>query len=435
MTNNQTLADFLKLDSLKISNYVYGLDDIVIDNLMPKYGERHIFHEFPSDKPAYKIENFFMSSENTVNNFFGVSYLEKSLFGFGSRKELNNEEIENIKKGMSNIKERISKSDEKELNDCVEILTNIAERDCPELFYHSMINLYYGIMKDNERFSEAVTFLLTRVRPILRNNENVMSLKEISSRVGEEDFFDARLKLPKNIVMDINQNKDLTTSDVDDLEKLFMESDKKRNELHKRILLYGEKYLKKDYLDVFVDIMSRESFPGRDFLHLSPVKKGKSLIFDVGLIDMPSRGMGEFSRYYDDGDTVPKEREYSFLSSTKSLAERAYRKLRRAREEDKERKERYVDDYSEIKYKSNVRDGRSEAQDIRLLNKIERRFKEYIAFNGDYAFKTMHGHHIFGKLIEIDVNKIREMEKYPDVKIREIKDYIASLLPKPKRLI
>ena len=59
MTNNQTLADFLKLDSLKISNYVYGLDDIVIDNLMPKYGERHIFHEFPSDKPAYKIENFF----------------------------------------------------------------------------------------------------------------------------------------------------------------------------------------------------------------------------------------------------------------------------------------------------------------------------------------------------------------------------------------
>ena len=46
----------------------------------------------------------------------------------------------------------------------------------------------------------------------------------------------------------------------------------------------------------------------------------------------------------------------------------------------------------------------------------------------------MHGSYIFRKIIEIDVDKIREEKKDSQTQLDEIRDFIVSLLPEQDRL-
>jgi len=125
---------------------------------------------------------------------------------------------------------------------------------------------------------------------------------------------------------------------------------------------------------------------------------------------------GEFRRSY--GEEFKKFRSW--------LIESGYKALEDTRKKGEE--EGYSIEWK-LEYKSVIDRKRTEEEDNELLNKVKGQFKEYVSFTGDYLFKNMHGAYVFGKVVEIDVNKIREKEKDPQKKIEDIKAYVESLLP------
>jgi hypothetical protein len=392
----ETLVEFLKLNEFSIKGGTLW-NDIITNKLKEDYG----YNRFRQDEEYFRrnIKNRFLCSSE-----FGEYYLSHF------PENMSDSERRKLADGME---ERFDKASLEEIIEVVNIITGDIEKNNSKTYYYAMTDAYYSLMKDSEEFSNALCYFKTNVENLLRSY-NEISLDEIV-RINndEKGLYKSLFDLPPEIHRDIIVKKMITISDLKVMNEIHIELDKKRNQLHKKMEEYAKRHFQKDYLDVYIDFMRHELFPADDLVCFSPTKKG--FILNIGLIEM-SAGRSEFNRCYGE--------EYSDNDFRRNYVERAYRALEQARKSELE--------CEKPKYKSFIKNGRIEKEDEEFLDHVVKRFKEYIAFRGDYAFKNSHGVYIFGKLIEFDMNKIRAKEEYPENKIGEIRSYISSLLPEKK---
>ena len=402
----KSLVDLLKLDTLKFTaGECYPLNEVVQHILEAEHEMSH----FRYYDIGFLDENDYR--KNLFDSLFWIDDFNKHFFSDNHRKLTVEEEVEKT----DFLRECFQKSTLDELDEVSRRVSQIVERDDPITYYNSMATAYYGLMNDIERFYDGMSLLRTKASPLLKSNNNCLSIKELIPVVGSGEIFDALNKLPTQQKRAINIRGTLRISDLDELSKLLIKIEGRRDQLHKKILSYGKEHFEKDYLDVFVDIMSHERLPTERWTTFYPVehKKG-ALILDIGFIEIPSEGF-EFSRKY--GQKIRESGDEDDM-------------LKPIYEELKEYRKQSNEYYKPLRYKSDIAKNRTEEQDDVLLKKVEEKYPEYIAFRGDYLFSSMHGSYIFRKLIEIDVNEIRKREELPENKITEIKEYFISVLPK-----
>ncbi|MBU0535698.1 MAG: hypothetical protein KKE20_01940 [Nanoarchaeota archaeon] len=391
MADNQggleKLVDFLSLENYKPKT-IYTLRDWIEQGLKKKYGFEESLVSFK------KIQ--MDSCRNSVR--FELPLLEY-LYSIG--------------KHIPEVQERMANATDEDIEEAMQIFTERARRYNPEEYYSNAVKVYYQMMSHYDEMSKAANVMERIIKPLFLNqsSEGVLSRREIAALLGKDRFDEVLLNLPTRYVRMLNE---ITAIDVDAMITEIKEYDKNRNMLHKEILEYGKKHFGKDYIDVFMDIMSHERLKGEGYLHLSvPDKKKGYLVLDIGYISIPTGSSSEFSRGYGE------EYEDEFFGN---MVKRAHESLKRARQ-DGEGSRR-------IEYGSEIDRERTEEEDNALLERVKEEFKEYVSFTGDYLIKNMHGHYVFRKVLEIDVNKIREKENDPALKIEEIKTFIESLLPK-----
>ena len=391
-TSKESLVDFLKLKNLKLKEDGYFLRDIVSLSLVREYGYLDMFYSVDDEK--LELKSLLDSAEFT--EAFVQIPVEKR-----TQKEMR-------KIGIM-IEKRIDESTLEEVVEAGNVIKEDIEKNNPDTYYYQACIAYYNIMCDLENFSKGMNFFTTKLMPELRTHNN-LSVREITSFFGDE-FGDARFCLPRNYQIEIMNSKSVTVDDIEKLKSALTEYDKKRNDLHKKILDYGKKHFKKGYLDVFIDIMRNENLQRGGLIHLRPVSKGHSLALDIGYISIPNHfwelgreyGQEIYSRYI---DAAFKELEYARKSES---------------------------DWCKPEYKSELHSERTEEKDNELLDEINKKFEEYVEFKGDYFIKSAHGHYIFRKMIVFSIDKIKEKENNPQAKIEEIKEYIKSVLPKVKQ--
>src|SRR3989338_489989 len=361
--SKETLADFLGLERLEISQgHMYR--SIVEFALMRQYGTPYQISVFEDLK--HEIE-------------FGLSFspdFNTHLLSTIPESERTNERI---KKTVESFKERIQSADLEEVIQASLQITEKVGKNDPTTFYNEAIDVYYRIMRESERFSYFGHFFSTQVKPLLASNKGFLSIDDITRILGRDKFRDALFGLPNQQRIRILGNKDLMTQDVDTLVSELIEIDNKRRELHQKILAYAKEHFQKDYLDVYIDIISRERLPTEDYTNLYSPRKGY-LVFNVGLLDLrsPGRQSTEFSRAFGE--------EYTGWG--KEWVERGYESLRQAREEE-------FSFFGRPEYKSRIKVSRSEEEDNQLLDQVQSKFRDYVSFRGDYLFKDMHGHYIY----------------------------------------
>ncbi|OIO62598.1 hypothetical protein COY26_05325 [Candidatus Woesearchaeota archaeon CG_4_10_14_0_2_um_filter_33_10] len=397
----ETLVDFLGLERLKISQGEVIYRDLVKYALMHQYGSQD--KTFVNDNVKQKLEFSLFSSDDFNTHF--LSAIPKS-----------KRTKKRMKKIIESFKERIQSADLEEVIQASLQITEKIEKNDPTTFYEAAIDVYYRIMREGERFSYSGHFFSTQVKPLLESNKGCLSIKELMRILDRNKFNNALFGLPDQQQIRILNNKYLRTQDVDTLVSELRDRDNKRKELHQKILAYAKKHFQKDYLDVYIDILSEERLPTESYTNLYSPRKGY-LVFNVGFLDLRSSGGQEFSRAFGEEDN----------RSEKEWIERGYETLRQAREEE-------FSFFGKPEYKSRIKESRSEEEDNQLLDQIQSRFKDYVSFKGDYLYKDMHGHYIFGKIIVFNADKIRDKDKNPTIKVDEIRDYITSLLPPRKSI-
>ena len=400
----KSLVDLLKLDTLNFTTGGCHPIKEIVENVLEKGYECSHFGYFERFEDVESYRRTFFDGLFWIDNF------NKHFFSDNHRKLTIEEEV----KKTNFVRECFQKSTLEELDKLSIKVSEIVERDNPITYYKTMTGIYYELMNNTGKFSDSMFLLKEKVKPLLESNNNCLSIKELIPIGGKGGIFDALNNLPTQQRSEIYERHTLRTSDLDELSDLLIKIDGKRNQLHKKIFSYGKQHFEKDYLDVFIDIMSHERLPTERWTTFYPVehKKG-ALVLDIGFIQIPSSGF-EFSRRY--GQKIRWLIEDDVFKP-------AYEKLKKFRKQNNEY-------YNPLKYKSDIAENRTEDDDDKLLKKVEEKYPEYIAFRGDYLFSSMHGSYIFRKLLEVNVNEIRKREKLPENKITKIKDYFISILPK-----
>jgi len=397
----ETLADFLKLEGLEISQgQIYR--NVVKYALMHQYGNPD--ETFVNDNVKQKLE-FSLSSSDDFDTHF-LSAIPKS-----------KRTKKRMKKIIESFKERIQSADLEEVIQASLQITEKIEKNDSTTFYEAAIDVYYRVMREGERVSYFKHFFLTKVKPLLTSDKEYISIKELRRIFGKDEFNKALFGLPDQQQIRILENDYLSTQDVDTSVSELRDRDNKRKELHQKILAYAKEHFQKDYLDVYIDILGMERLPTENYTSLYSPRKGY-LVFNSGLIELRSSGGQEFIQAF--GEDIGWNKKY---------IKRGYEALRQAREEE-------FSFFGKPKYKSEIKNSRSEEEDNVLLDQIESKFKDYISFKGDYLYKNIHGYYIFRKIIVFNADKIRDKakDKNPTIKVDEIKDYITSLLPPRKSI-
>lgn len=320
---------------------------------------------------------------------------------------------ERIQSEWGSIRDRVNGSSLEEIVQCsIEIATNL-ERNDPSTYYGAATKAYREVAQALGEFSKGVHFFMTVVRPLLQSNDGYLKAHDLERLIPKDKLMDAIWDLPIPLRKQILEEREFITGDIDRMNFLLQEYDAKRNALHKKILAYAKAHFGKDYLNVYIDIMRGDTFPVESYSTLDSTGKG-SVTFTIGVLDLESTSRIEFSRYYG------QELDKWYVSAIDT----GYHALEEAR------REAGLGFRRKPEYKSVVKSGRTEEEDNAILEQIAAAYPEYVIFKGDYLIKNIHGHYVYAKLIEISVDRIREKEKNPTVRIQQIRDYIESLLPK-----
>jgi len=283
--------------------------------------------------------------------------------------------------------------------------------------YHSMVERYGLDMIINDRFSKALLLLSQKAVPFIEI-QGCANITHLKSLYNENEFELLKRNIPYEV--SLKHFKNLSLSDIELMKKEHREMDKKRTQFHKKLLTYAHKHYKKDYLDVYIDVLADiEKFKecGELRLELNSSKESLgNLTWRVGLLSTARAWGTEFVRFY--GDIFEDE-------NMNECIKESYDYLEMQRKE-----EAKCPDYKKVHYKSEIHKDRTEAEDNALIEKIKEEFPDNIAFAGDYVFKLMHGHYLFGKYVEFDLNREKEESSKLVLKVDKIKDKIHYLLGK-----
>jgi len=382
------LKDILKLENYEPSG-VSCIGDLVSKEIRKRYSIPDLFWDEELTKSAVGF---------CFQSFYFLEYFLK---------DTNN----NPKDVRDYIGKEIKQASMDEIEEVITIFTDKVKDFLPLHYYSKAVSVYHNVLKQAEEFKKAMNILSTVVQPMLETNNGIISFTYLKKILGPEMFLDLYTNLPSDLRF---RDKNITSADIEGIRDAFNEFDKNRNKLHKDILNFGERHFNKDYLDVFLDVMSNDYFKVKGILNFYvPDKKHGYLVLNVGVISIPSGG-SEFALDYGQA--------FDFSGM---LIKSCYESLKRAREFSNEF-------YKSVEYKSQISENRSEQQDNALLEKVKQKYPEYVSFIGDLISDSMHGKMIFGKILEINVNRIRKKERYPENKLEEMKNYISSLLPEYK---
>ncbi|MFO8016762.1 MAG: hypothetical protein R6U32_06675 [Candidatus Woesearchaeota archaeon] len=312
---------------------------------------------------------------------------------------------------IKKVRHRIEAADREDISEAALVFAEKAKEHNPDKYYSQAVGVYHQLMEQCEMISQAAHILSKHIKPLFSNNKGeVLSRRDLTGMLGEEEFSKLSGEMPYEY--DHLLLKGVAESDIEIISSELKRMDKNRNDPHKELLEYAEKHFKKDYLDVFVDIMGEGKVEG-SYMHLSaPENKRGYLVLDTGYVSVPSDSIIEFSRQY---GVEPESQSH------KKIIEEAHESLRKAREDKPFR--------ARIEYKSKISFDRTEDEDDAFLEEMRERFESYVSFTGEHLIKNMHGRYVFNKILEIDLNKIREKEEDPQLRIEEIKTYAESLLP------
>jgi hypothetical protein len=396
----KTLADILKINQFKMTKgrSFRKFAEYALINQYGEIGDHILYQDF--------IKHDLRCSVDLCDEFWNYHRRKISLTLKKKPTDLSRDEImehiSSVRKSIedSNIEGLLRVSDQVRAN---------LEKNSPSDYYDAALNAYNSLAYEIDRYSTNFLALTQKLKKRFKSSD-VIEFKDLDKDVSSA-VLSYVFNLPRTQHMHLIRQDSITKSDIEDIRLYILDMDKKRNELHKHILSYAEEHFQKDYLDVYLNMMEKKTISRAGPIYFTYPNKD-SLFLIIGMVKM-SGGSSEF--YIPLGT-----KDLGFL---KKRCESILEELTR----------RNNQGFYKPNYKSLIQEGRTEDEDTVVMDSIESRFKEYVTYKGYFVNDNAHGTTIILKLIEFDMQKIRQEQEKPTVLLEKMGEYVKSLLPEPPK--